>query len=158
MIALISCNRVIPFADQYITPAFVGFNLSDLDTLVVREYKKDDSFHNVLDSAVIITNRDVLASNSSSETTVVVFNHISGEAKYIFPDHDWQIYIPAQNRVISMSKFDSPRTNENCTSGGDLCPGCTNPIRSFLQNGQETVPQYGTVENWGSIYLTYIHH
>ena len=99
ILALTSCNRTVPCSNQYITPAFVGFILSDLDTLVVRKYKKDDNFNTLLDTALIISNSNVLSSGSSNDTTIVLLNYISGEEKYIFPDHDWQIYIPAKNMV-----------------------------------------------------------
>ena len=158
ILALTSCNRTVPCSNQYITPAFVGFILSDLDTLVVRKYKKDDNFNTLLDTALIISNSNVLSSGSSNDTTIVLLNYISGEEKYIFPDHDWQIYIPAKNMVVSISKFISPQTDQKCVLGGDLCPSCSNPINSFIQNGQQVIPQYGKIPySGGAYYLTYIH-
>ena len=157
-VLITSCNRTVPCSNQFVTPAFIGFNPSDLDTLIVREYKKDDNFSNLLDTAIIITDTAILKSSSSNDTTVVLLNQISGEEKYIFPDHDWQVYIPAQNITVSMSNFVSSQTDEKCVLGGDLCPTCWNPINSFLQNGQQIIPQYSTIKYYGSLYLTYIHH
>lgn len=157
-IVITGCRRTVLCLNQYITPAFVGFKLSELDTLVIREYKKDDNFLSLLDSALIITDSATLLAGSSNDTTIVLLNFISGEEKYIFPDHDWQIYIPSQNIVVSMSNFVSPQTDQKCTLGGDLCPTCSNPINSFLQNGQQVIPQYGKIPyTGGDFYLTYIH-
>lgn len=104
---LASCSRTVPCSNQYITPAFVGFKLTDLDTLVVREYKKDDNFLTVLDTAVLRFDTTSLKSFSSKDTTFILLNNISGNEKYIYPDHDWQIYIPAKNRVITFSNFET---------------------------------------------------
>jgi hypothetical protein len=152
------CRRTVPCLNQYITPAFVGFKLSDLDTLVIREFKKDDNFLTLLDTMLFITDSTILLAGSSNDTTIVLLNFISGEEKYIFPDHDWQIYIPAKNMTDSMWNFVSPQTEQKCTLGGDLCPTCSNPINSFLQNGQQVIPQYGKIPyTGGDFYLTYIH-
>jgi hypothetical protein len=155
-IALSGCHRTVPCSNQYITPVFVGFKISDLDTLVIREYKKDDNFIDLLDTALIATDNTVLSSGTSNDTTIVLLNQISGQEKYIFPDHDWQIYIPATNMIVSMSNFVSPQTDRKCVLGGDLCPGCLNPINSFLQNGQPVIPLYSD-KKYHSGYLTYIH-
>lgn len=156
---LTGCNtRWVPCLNQYVTPAFVGFKNTDLDTLVIREYKMDDNFLTLLDTAVIITDNAELTSGTSNDTTFVELNVISGEEKYLFPDHDWQIYIPAQNRAVSMSGFESPQTNHRCgILGGDLCPGCANPINSLFQDGQQVIPQYRKIPNaGGDRYVTYI--
>ncbi len=157
IIVLTSCDRTVPCANQFVTPAFIGFNLSDLDTVIIREYEKGNNFSHLLDTAVIISDSNILASRSSNDTTIVLLNYISGEEKYILPDHDWQIYIPAQNMIVSMSNFISPQTDERCVLGGDLCPSCLNTIDSFLQNGQQVIPQYSTINYYGSGLLTYIH-
>ena len=158
IIVLPSCVRTVPCLNQYVTPAFVGFKFSDLDTLVIRKYKKEDNFITVLDSALITTDSTILSKGTSNDTTIVLLNNISGEEKYIFPDNDWEISIPAQNLIVSMSNFDSPQTEHKCTLGGDLCPACSNPINSFLQNGQLVIPQYGKISyTGGDFYMTYIH-
>jgi hypothetical protein len=158
IIILASCTRTVPCGNLFVTPAFVGFKLSDLDTLVIREYKKDDGFITPLDTALIVSDSDILSKGSSNDTTVILLNYISGREKYIFPDHDWQIYIPAQNMVVSMSDFDSPQKDKKCFLGGDLCPACSNPINSFLQDGQRVIPQLGKIPyTGGDYYLAYIH-
>jgi hypothetical protein len=158
VLGITGCRRTVPCLNQYITPVFVGFKLSDLETLVIREYKKDENFLTLLDTALFITDSTRLSAGSSNDTTIVLLNFISGEEKYIFPDHDWQIYIPSQNMTVSMSNFVSPQLDQKCTLGGDLCPACSNPINSFLQNGQEVLPQYGKIPyTGGDFYLTYIH-
>jgi hypothetical protein len=157
-IVFTSCSRTVPCSNQYVTPAFVGFKFSELDTLIIRKYKKDDNYLTLLDTVLITTDSTILSKGSSNDTTIVLLNHISGEEKYIFPDNDWEIYIPARNMLVSMSNFVSPQTDHKCTLGGDLCPGCLNPINSFLQNGQNVMPQYSKIPyTGGDFYMTYIH-
>jgi hypothetical protein len=153
-----SCSRTVPCSNNYITPAFIGFKLTDLDTLVVREYKKDDNFITVLDTALIVNDTTYVKAVSTHDTTVIILNNISGQEKWLFPDHDWQIYIPAKNVTISMSKFVSPQTDMKCILGGDLCGSCSNPIESFMQNGQQIIPIEGKLPySGGFFYFTYIH-
>ena len=158
IVILTSCSRTVPCINNWVTPGFVGFSFSDLDTLIVREYKKDDNFSTLLDTALFVTDSTILSAGTSNDTTIIELNHIVGEEKYLFPDHDWQIYIPAKNMLVSISNFDSPQNEHKCVLGGDMCPPCVNPINSFLQDGQNTLPQFGKIPfGAGDYYLTYIH-
>lgn len=146
-----SCKRTRPCSNAYITPVFVGFAIADLDTIVVREYVKGDNFQHVLDTALIPYDPNVLSSYTSHDSTIVELNFITGEEKYIFPDHDWQIYIPAQNLTISISNIISIQTEVSCFR----CR-CENSINSFVQNGQQAIPQVKPIKNFGNKYVTYI--
>lgn len=150
---LTSCNRTVPCSNQYITPAFIGFKLSDLDSIIVRQFKKDGTFLQLIDTATISLDTTFLKSTSTNDTTFVTLNYISGQEKYIFPDHDWQIYIPAKNMTFSISNIISSQTESSCFK----C-NCWNPINSFVQNTQTFIPQLGKIPNLGGdFYLTYIH-
>ena len=148
-----SCYRTSNCQNQYITPAFIGFNLSDLDSIIVRQYKKDANFLQLIDTALITFDTTFLKSTSANDTTIVLLNHISGQEKYIFPDHDWQIYIPAKNMTFSISNIISPQTEYTCFK----C-NCWNPINSFMQNSQTFIPQFKKIPYLGgNFYVTYIH-
>lgn len=71
--------------DQFITPAFVGFSIADLDTVVVRRFTKDGNFSSPLDTAVISLRGEFLESATSNDTTIVLLNHISGQEKIYLP-------------------------------------------------------------------------
>ena len=159
-----SCSTNVPCPNQFITPAFIGFTLTDLDTVIVRKYQKNDNFSYLLDTSIVISDTNFLKSLSSNDTTILLLNGIYLDGKYLFTDHDWQIFIPARNMIVSLSNFDSPQTDKKCTFGGDLCPTCWNSINSFLQNGQQVTPQYDSIKYYaGSVraaftgYLTYVH-
>jgi hypothetical protein len=151
-----SCNRTIPCSNVPISPAFVGFNITDIDTLIIREYRKDDNFQHLYDTALITNDPHVARYTTSHDTTIVVLNVISGEDKYILPNSDWQIYIPAKDTTISISNISSPQITYSCF--GDDC-GCANPIDSFRQNGQLTIPQVVNIPYFtGHGYITCIHN
>ncbi|NOT93703.1 hypothetical protein [Ferruginibacter sp.] len=152
MFLVTSCNTSVPCANQYITPAFIGFKLSDLDSITVRRFKKDGAFLQLIDTATISLDTNFLKSTSTNDTTFVKLNSISGQEKYVFPDHDWQIYIPAKNMTFSISNIISPQTESSCFK----C-SCWNPINSFVQNSQTLIPQLRKIPSLGGdFYITYI--
>jgi len=147
-----SCNRSVPCSNQYITPAFIGFKLSDLDSITVRRFKKDGAFLQLIDTATISLDTNFLKSTSANDTNFVKLNIISGQEKYIFPDHDWQIYIPANNITFSISNIISPQTGSSCFK----C-SCWNPINSFVQNSQTLIPELRKIPSLGGdFYITYL--
>lgn len=147
-----SCNRSVPCSNQYITPAFIGFTLSDLDSITVRRFKKDGAFLQLIDTATVSLDTNFLKSTAANDTNFVKLNIISGKEKYLFPDHDWQIYIPAKNLTFSISSIISPPTESSCFK----C-GCWNPINSFVQNTQTIIPALRKIPNLGGeYYITYI--
>ncbi len=149
---LFSC-RTILCSNQFITPVFIGFSASDMDTLVIRKYQKNDNFLHLMDTILVVNDPPVADYFMSKDTTFVVPNVLSGEEKYLMPGYDWQIYIPSKKRMVSLSAIISPQKEYRCF--GDHC-GCINPITSFLQDGQLSVPQIDPIQNYGGGYVTYI--
>jgi hypothetical protein len=85
---------------------------------------------------------------------MVEMNVISGEYKYLLPGDDWQIYLPAKNVTVSVSNIASPQMHYKCF--GDDC-GCVNRIDSFMQNGNEEIPQSINIPYFGTGPVMYIH-
>jgi hypothetical protein len=153
IILFASCNRTVSCTNQYITPAFIGFSIADIDTLIIREFKKGNNFLQPIDTVLITNDPHSASYSTSNDTTIVILNVTPGQSKYILPDHDWQIFIPAKNKTIAISNIISPQTEYSCFK----CV-CTNPINSFIQNGQTIIPQTKRIPNFGSDgYFTYIY-
>ena len=151
--AFTNCKRTVPCNDHFITPAFIGFALSDLDSVIIRQFKKEGNFQQLIDTAILSFDTSYLKSISSNDTTFVLLNHISGQEKYIFPDHDWQLFITSKNLTYSISAILSPKTESPCFK----C-SCWNPISSFTQNSQTIIPKINTIPHTGGdFYITYIH-
>lgn len=143
---LIGCNRRISCSPPLIRPLFVGFKASDLDTLIVREYDRGSNFGTLTDTAIFISDSLRLRYISSNDTILLNFGPISGNKQYLTADHDWQLYIPAQNITVLFSNFDSPQTHQQCFILSDIC-SCYNPLVSFEQNGLRKAPITDSIKN-----------
>jgi hypothetical protein len=140
---------------NYITPVFVGFSPADIDTFVIREYKPNDNFLDLLDT-VVITNPASGKYTTSNDTTVVMVNLKNLTDNYLSQNADWQIYIPSKNRTVSIASITAPQKEEGFLSDGY----CVNPITSFMQDGQVTsAQQINSSSTWGNIgYVAYINN
>ena len=149
---LTTCNN-IPCNNQDIAPIFIGFSVSDIDTLIIREYQKSDNFQHLLDTALIKNDLRIGWYVSSHDTTIVVLDIIGGERKkYLIPDYGWQIYIPSLQRTDSIQDIVSPQVGSHCYK----CR-CWNPINSFKHNGILVVPVQLNHDVLGYSYPAYIY-
>lgn len=134
---------------NYINPAFIGFAPADIDTVILRSYKRGDTFQHLVDT-IVITNQYSKIYTMSHDTTFVDINS-SDPSHFINPDFDWQIYIPAKRRTVSISNIMTDATQGR--------RGCSNPIISFLQDGQMVMPHWvRTNKFYTSGYWAYIHN
>src|ERR1700733_12487397 len=89
LFAIAGCKEV-PCGKAFISPYFVGFQIADIDTLILRQYKPNDSFHHLIDTLFVSNN--IYASgafyHSSNDTTAVGFSIISGAEKDLYPGAD----------------------------------------------------------------------
>ena len=154
IVLFLDACKNIPCSNQSITPVFVGFSTSEIDTFIVRKYQKADNFRRLLDTALITNNSRIGWYISSHDTTIVLMDFIGGERKkQLIPDYDWQIYIPSLQRTDSIQDIVSPQEDIDCFK----C-SCWNPINSFSQNGTQVVPvQVKNHEVFGYSYPAYIH-
>ena len=142
-----SCNR--PCSDNYINPVFVGFAPSDIDTFILKEYKPNDNYTHLIDTFLITLNGKLSVATTSNDTTIVSL-YINDFPSYIHSGYDWQIYIPAKNKTVTIS---------NIINGDPISAsrGCFYSIESFIQDSQLVVPQLMLTGNsYTSGYMAYI--
>ena len=135
IVILTSCKRTIPCSENEIIPVFIGFSSGDLDTVILKKFKKGDNFSQLIDSSIFV--RDGVDSNrfyTFSDTTIIDFNTV-GPKENLIPDFDWQMVLPSKKDTISISNIESPQTESSCFK----C-SCANPIKSIIQNGQQIIP------------------
>lgn len=133
---LTSCNRTVQCSNSEILPVFVGFTSHDLDTVVLRQFKKGGNFSQLLASTTFIKNSsDSNRFYSFADTTIIDFDTVCCSQKNLMPDNDWQVILPNKKDTISISDIESPQTERSCWK----C-GCTNPINSIKKNGQKIFP------------------
>jgi len=153
IVLLLGCKQSC--INSSVKPVFVGFAPSDIDTLVIRAYKANDNFVHLIDTMLIVSAGPALY-DTSGDTTVVDVGGTSdgsGDPRYnIVAGYDWQIYIPALNRTITLSQIISPQTEH----AGRIC---WNPIKSFVLDGQFIVPELAETNKWyTSGYRAYIQY
>ena len=137
-IALISCSKSYNCVDPGIKPTFVGFTMTELDSLVLRQYKPNTNFQTLL--GISSYNNYRLDYFQSNDTIRVFF---SNPFVQIVPGYDWQLYIPSKNRIVSISNI----TSNHKTGYGNwgifkIDPGtgslpCENDIFSYQVDGKE---------------------
>ena len=140
-----------PCKNNNINLGFIGFSPTEIDTLIVKSFKPNDNFHQPFDTILI---RNFAGGGSIytviNDTTFVYVND-SNPSHNISPGFDWQIYIPAKNRTISISNIVS-----ESKEGGKRC---LNPITSFVQDGVPIVPTFSNGNKlYISDYIAYIYN
>lgn len=137
IVAFYSCKDG-PCKVSDITPVFVGFAPSDLDTIIVRKFNKGDNFTHLIDTIIFVKKQDTSRYNNYADTTIVILNKYSdNNYTYLIPNYDWQIFLPTKNMTIFISDIESPQTHYKPLADGV----CWNPINSFVQNGQTVYPK-----------------
>lgn len=152
-----------PCSLSHLTPAFIGFSQDDLDTIVVRRYEVNDNFKHLLDTLIVTKSEWYL--KSSVDTTVIEANLNNGSVEaqnQLIPGYDWEIYIPAVKKNILISHIVFEQTEKRAFILNDIW-GCSSPITSYVQDGQQTMAQaasgvsYAFGGNTFYGYLIYIH-
>ena len=100
-ILITSCTKEYDCSDTQVSPAFIGYSISDIDTLVTRKFKMGDNFQTLLDTLIIINGgRGYFL--TSNDTTIAGFSNIMA-------GFDWQLYIPAKNKTVSITNIESEK-------------------------------------------------
>ena len=116
--------------DMPIQPAFIGFKLTEIDTLIFRKFKPNEDLRNLVDTTVVTYNNLYRTSN---DTTKIIHYKLSDGIK---PGFDWQLFIPAINRTILVSDIASNKKSGSCGTRavGSACT-CLNDLFSAKQDG-----------------------
>ena len=136
-------------SDMYINLAFVGFDSTDIDTIILRQYQPNNTFQNPIDTALITGNNGSYKFTTINDTTLIFIN-TSVDTAHITNGYDWGIYIPAKNKTTYISNIvRTPGTRKH---------GCLNPISSFKQDNLTIVPEWvSTGQFWTEGYRAYIY-
>lgn len=121
-------------SDRRITPLFIGFLPTDIDTVLFKAYVANDNYQHLVKTISVIASQGAGIDTSANDTAVIKATVVD-PAYFITPGYDWQIFIPAKNRTVSISNIVSPETEGHSK-------GCWNPINSFIQDNQLIVPQF----------------
>jgi len=126
------CTHRINCSDLGIVPAFISFDSTDIDTLILEKYKLNDNYQSLIDTFKII--RNVSAIYQTSNDTTLIYNQPYGENQ-IKAGYDWKILIPSLNRTILISDITGKNNTEKCGDLNAKC-FCYNTVYSLKQDGQ----------------------
>lgn len=126
-----SCwSHEVPCTALPIQIGFVGFDSSDIDTFILRKFKANDNYQNLIDTFSVINNST--AQYQTSNDTISTFSPVSG----ILVGYDWQIFIPTKNRTIFISKIISEQKSIRCGVTAPGSCGCINNVYSVNEDNQ----------------------
>lgn len=129
LLGMLSCGKKIDCTDPPINISFISFTQAELDTIVVRKFHKDNSFQNLIDTFLIPSTRgSIVARGDTSHMSLYHPNN------YLEPEFDWQIFIPAINRTVSITNILKENRSEKC-AGFTEC-SCYNEIKSIRVDNQ----------------------
>jgi hypothetical protein len=128
---IFGCTRTYNCGNVNLQTAFINFEKNDLDTIIFRKYPTGNNFMDLIDSTVLVY--DSTTFHQSNDTFYVQSYPLDG-IKY---GNDWQIYIPAKNKIISISDINSKQIKGKCgTLGEPLGCHCSNSVNSIKVNNQ----------------------
>lgn len=140
-VLFLSCGREygISCSDPQIRTAFVNYPGSDIDTFILRKFKAADNYQTLVDSFKVTMGGSGVYSVSGDTTTVYIADGIHG----LRAGFDWQLFIPAANKTISISDIISEKKTGTCRSGifSTDKPGCycANQVFSAKNNNQPVI-------------------
>jgi len=129
--------------------AFVGFDSTDIDTIVLRQYQPNTAFKNPIDTFLITRNNGLYIFTTIKDTTII-YRNSSDDSAHITNGYDWDVYIPAKNKttyILNIARI--PGTGKH---------GCLNSINSFKQDSITIIPTWvPTGQFWTDGYRAYIY-
>ncbi len=138
IILLGSCKKTISGADISISPVFIGYNDSEIDTFRVHKYSGGSNFLNLIDSSVLTSSSENYY-KFANDSVIVNFRTTKVS---IFPGFDYQVFIPATNQVFSISEIKNKQITCRVRTGPfERREGCGNPNLSYNVNNQILVAQ-----------------
>jgi hypothetical protein len=119
-----SCNNC-RCVDVDATPNFIGFDSSDISSIVIKKFEKGSGFTKFIDSVHLTTNDFCIQMRGDT----IDFPARSGDLS-INPRFDWKILLPNVNRSYNITEIQSEQIRSSCP--GKV--GCGNPIISLKIN------------------------
>jgi hypothetical protein len=156
-LSFFSCHPSPNCQKNQINPVFIGYTLSDIDTVIFRKYTLNSNFTQLLDTLLLDTTyaHSYAYRYTVTHDSTILSLVVDTPQSAIVAGYDWKIFVPAKNQTIFISGI------ENGAHTGAAV--CSDPIASFLQDGRQVIsPEYFghniTGDSWWlNGYRAYIH-
>jgi len=122
-----SCSKTCYCTSATLYPAYVSFDSTETDTIILRRYDRNSRFTRLLDTATITAQN---AEFQFSQDTVTIRS--AAEARTLRSFYDFVLYLPALNRSDSLHGIFEARDTQEGSS--DLECNCINRILSYRLN------------------------
>lgn len=122
-----SCSKTCYCSMATLYPAYISFDSTETDTIIVRRYAKNSGFTSLLDTTLLTAqNADY---HFKQDTLFVLANK---EAATLRSFYDYVLYLPSINRSDSLN--DIVETRDTNKGSHNLECNCTNRIVSYALN------------------------
>jgi len=130
-----ACTSEVDCTDPRLEPTFVGYTMTELDTLIYTKFKAGSNFTVPLDTFLVDKSR---AHYTVKHDTINIFETVV-ESR-ILPGSDWQIFVPAANRTVLIadiaSSHEKGKVSHGIFSMDHFGPPCMNTIYSAKLDSQ----------------------
>lgn len=128
----VSCGKRINCADIPINPVFVGFDSSDIDSVIIRQYKAESNYQILIDTFLATPLNSQYNYDFFSKDSTIINVDIPNQNHCIKVGFDWEIIIVANNQETFISKIVSEKTTTHSFEGE-----CYNRVFSLSVNSQQ---------------------
>jgi hypothetical protein len=112
---LFGCSQEFDCKDRSVLFSFVGFDSTEIDTIIIKKYEQNSNYLNLLDTLRIIRGQN--AGGYSSNDTALITLYLSIDSCNIRPGFDWRLYLPSIDRTISISDMITEKKTRICKRG-----------------------------------------
>lgn len=123
-----SCGKKCTCSPGGLDIEFVGFTLTEVDTVVVRKFHKGTNFLSQIDSAILNTNN----SGYTQSNDTIFFQELY-RSPYFESINDYELFFPEPNLTYRLTDIREIIVEENCIQRN--LHGCRNQITSVKING-----------------------
>lgn len=133
IILILSCSRTIDCIDPPIYISFISFPPNTLNNIVIKKFDKGSNFQNLIDTLQVTnTNGSII---NRGDTSVL---SLGNPNNYPQPGFDWQIFIPAINRTVSITDINKRDKTGKCAAMQSNC-FCNDEILNLKIDNQTGV-------------------
>jgi len=126
IVSIISCHDCICVPSDGLRLGMISFSSTEIDTLITRKFSKGSNFSKQIDTTIFDQNNVMFTAQNDTFQMGSWKGDILLSSKY-----DYQVFIPAINRTISVTEITEPQLEGDCR--GKVA--CGNIITSVKLNG-----------------------
>lgn len=132
--AFYSCGSYNCSEAQGLRISTIGLTATEIDTIILRKFIKGSAFTKLVDSIVLTSANTAFQFPYSTPDTS--FMGVLDEKILIRSPYDYEIYIPAVNKLTKIAGVDEPQQKIKRGFLSTDKTGCINSIVSYQQDGQ----------------------